>query len=178
MWLQELEKNRELKAEYLDQNFLIKFLPCCVILRESIENQDSSSDSFLATILSQDNTLQFPVILKSNSASSKKYSHLFRIVQHPEDLYSEVQKAFGIYVDDDKLLIQSYIEESKYVVKCYATNSNHYLKIQENLTEEEKLELASDFRRLQDYKKSNLKCLNSKENVLPSFIREKLGKMS
>lgn len=104
MWLQELERNRELKMEFSDPDLKIQFLPCCVILRETIEKWDSSVP-FLATILNQEKTVQFPVIIKSNSASSKKYSHHFKIVQNPEDLFSEVQKAFEIYHEDDRLLV-------------------------------------------------------------------------
>ena len=177
MWLQELERNRELKMEFSDPSLKIHFLPCSVILRDSIENWDHSVP-FLAMILDQEQTIRFPVIIKSNSASSKKYSHHFKIVENPEDLFSEVQKAFEIYHEDDRLLVQSYIDQSRYVVKCYATSTSHYLKIQENLTADEKIEVSNSFMKFKDYKKSNLKGGNWKQSVIPVQVRQKIGKMS
>lgn len=128
--------------------------------------------------MSQSPDLEFPIIIKPNSATIKSYSHTFKMVVEKGQLHDQVKTAFETYTEDDALVIQSFINKSQYVVKCYSFGDQYSIQIQENLTEEEKLQLRSNFLEFKELAKGDLKQLEKIENALPLKYHERVGRMS
>ena len=118
----------------------LKYIPMEVVSRDELETEEGSH-----AVEERLKTLEYPVIIKPDSACSIKHSHSFKVIRGPENIISELKALFDFYgADEPQLTIQKFIEGNIHVIKAFCIGENGFCMVQPSLDEKEQQSVGDE----------------------------------